>query len=181
MFSFFLAKRFFFQTGTRDSAQSSRRVSAPTVRNATFGIAVGIAIMVLSVCIVRGYQHEISSRVVGFASHIVVMAPQASVSPEAHPVVTDEALIRQVRHVPGVVHVQRFSQKMGVLKTKDDFAGFMLKGVASDYDLRAVTKTSSSSSVSISISFFSQISSKPSKHSHSCSPRSYVWEAGKMD
>lgn len=135
MFSFFLAKRFFFQTGIHGSAKSSRRVSAPTVRNATFGIAVGIAIMVLSVCIVRGYQHEISSRVVGFASHIVVMAPQASVSPEAHPVVTDEALIRQVRQVPGVVHVQRFSQKMGVLKTKGDFAGFMLKGVASDYDL----------------------------------------------
>ena len=31
--------------------------------------------------------------------------------------------------------VQRVSEKMGIFKTKDDFAGMMLKGVAQDYDL----------------------------------------------
>lgn len=115
-------------------------MSAPTVRYATLGIAVGLAIMLLSVCIVKGYQHAITTKVTDFASHITILDARAVGSPESHPVVTDAQLIAKVKRAPGVRNVERFSLKIGLLKTETDFAGFMLKGVAQDYDLWAFSK-----------------------------------------
>lgn len=133
MFSFFLAKRFFTYGETHKSGKSS--ASVPAVNIATFGIAIGLAVMIVSVCMVKGFQREVRNKVSGFVSHIEIAHENAFASPESYPLVTDSLLLEKVRAVPGVKHVQRFSQKLGVFKTEDSFAGVALKGVARDYDL----------------------------------------------
>lgn len=138
MLSFFLAKRFFAGGGERDG--QTGRASAPTIRIATAGIAVGLAVMLISVCVVKGYQHQVSEKLVGFASHLEVIDINSYSSPESFPTVTDSTLISTVKKTPGAVQVQRFSQKIGILKTENDFAGVMLKGVAQDYDLSFMKK-----------------------------------------
>ncbi|MGM9688960.1 MAG: ABC transporter permease [Alloprevotella sp.] len=131
MFTFFLARRFFRANG----GESGQRASTPAIRIATAGIAVGLAVMIVSVCVVKGFQHQVSDKLTGFASHLSILDIHSFGSPESYPVVTDSALIRQVRQAPGVAKVQRVSQKMGIFKTQNDFSGVSLKGVAQDYDL----------------------------------------------
>ena len=131
MFTFFLARRFFRANGS----ESGQRASTPAIRIATAGIAVGLAVMIVSVCVVKGFQHQVSDKLTGFASHLSILDIHSFGSPETYPVVTDSALIQKVRQAPGVVKVQRVSQKMGIFKTQNDFSGVSLKGVAQDYDL----------------------------------------------
>ena len=117
MLSFFLAKRFFRANGS----DSGQRASTPAIRIATAGIAVGLAVMIVSVCVVKGFQHQVSDKLTGFASHLSILDIHSFGSPETYPVVTDSALIQQARQAPGVVKVQRVSQKIGIFKTQNDF------------------------------------------------------------
>ena len=47
-------------------------MSKPAIRIAMLGIAIGIAVMIISVSVVMGFKHSIRDKVVGFGSHIVV-------------------------------------------------------------------------------------------------------------
>lgn len=132
MLSYFLARRFFQSRSSRDQAVT--RASAPAIRIATAGIAVGLAVMIVSVCVVKGFQGEVSKKVSGFASHIELSDANYYSSPESRPVVTDTRVMQAVGKIPEVTHVQRVSEKMGIFKTENDFAGISLKGIAQEYD-----------------------------------------------
>ena len=45
-----------------------------------------------------------------------------------------DSMVKALKKMPGVSHVQRFAMKQGLLKTDDDFLGVMLKGVGPEYD-----------------------------------------------
>lgn len=132
MLSLFLAKRFF-----RSSfhASTQHKASPPALRIATAGIAVGLAVMIISICIVCGLQYEVRQKLSGFAAHIEIVDNNFFGSPETYPLAINEDVVNEVRHAPYVARVQRMSQKMGVFKTYDNFTGVALKGVGEDYDL----------------------------------------------
>lgn len=132
MLSLFLAKRFFKNNA---HAAEQHKASPPALRIAMAGIAVGLAVMIVSICLVCGLQYEIRQKLSGFAAHIEIVDNNFFGSPETYPLVVDKATVDEVRHAPYVAHVQRMSQKMGVFKTYDNFAGVALKGVGEDYDL----------------------------------------------
>lgn len=136
MLSLFLAKRF-FKNNIRKGGEV-KSASPPALRVATAGIAVGLAVMIISICVVRGFQQEVRSKFTGFASHIEVIDINSLGSPETYPVVTDATLMNEVKKTPKVKHVQRFSQKMGILKTEDNFTGVALKGCGPEYDLQFI-------------------------------------------
>ena len=54
---------------------------------------------------------------------------------EMLPVLTNDTLIRKVKKVQGVGHIQKFATKIGILKTEENFRGLTFKGVGEDYDL----------------------------------------------
>lgn len=127
--AFFIAKRLYSH---RDD---TRKVSVPAMRIATLGVATGLAIMIVSVCIVLGFKNEIRSKVIGFGSHIEVLNVYSFNSPESYPIVTDPPFINKIKAVKGIKHVQRYSNKTGILKTDNDFKGIMLKGIGEEYDM----------------------------------------------
>lgn len=133
MLSLFLAKRFFLKGDVNN--KNKRNASAPAIVIATAGIAIGLAVMLISVCIVRGFQDEVRDKLAGFTSHIEIVDQRIYSSPENYPLTTDKSLIEQVANTPGVKHVQRFSQKLGIFKTNDNFAGIALKGIGEEYDV----------------------------------------------
>lgn len=130
----FLARRF-FRSGNKEN---KRKASAPAIRIATAGVALGLVVMILSLCMVKGFQSEVSRKLTGFASQMEILDLKSCTSPESYPIVTDAAFIDKVRHIPGVARVQRVSGKMGILKTEDSFQGVALKGVGQDYDLNFI-------------------------------------------
>lgn len=131
MLPLFLARRFYHGR----ALQGAKKASSPAIRIATIGIAVGLAVMLVSLCIVTGYQQTVRGKLTGFVSHIEILDVNAPGSPESFPLVTDGRMTAVVKQAPGVVHVQRFAEKIGILKTADDFAGFNLKGLGPEYDI----------------------------------------------
>ena len=99
------------------------------------GIAIGIAVMIVSVSVVMGFKHSIRDKVVGFGSHIVVSNYMTlQTSDDTQPINATDSVIRRMKSIEGVRHVGRYSLKQGVLKTDTDFFGVMLKGIGEDYD-----------------------------------------------
>lgn len=125
----FLARRFFLT-----NEDKKKRASTPAIHIATAGIAIGLVVMILSVCIVRGFKNEISNKVTGFAADIEIVDPYSFASPEGFPLVTDTAFLEKVASVNGISRVQRFAEKMGILKTEEEFQAVSFKGIAQDYD-----------------------------------------------
>lgn len=110
-------------------------MSRPAVVIAQVGVALGLAVMIVTICVSLGFKHEIRSKVVGFNSHIHVSNIEASLSYETSPINVDDSLLQAVAALDGVRHVQRYVTKPGIFRTNEDFLGFVLKGVGEEYDL----------------------------------------------
>lgn len=110
----------------------------PAVHIATVGVAVGLAVMILSVCLVKGFQGEVAAKLAGFASHIEVLDLNSQTDADNHPITADAALMDVVKKTTQAETVQRVSVKIGVMKTHDDFSGIMLKGIGKEYDKKFI-------------------------------------------
>lgn len=124
----FIAKRIYSDN------DAQQKVSKPAIRIATAGVAVGLAVMIISVCIVLGFKHTIRDKVIGFGSHITVANFMTIHGNEQRPIAMPDSMMKYLYSVKGVKHVQRYALKQGILKTDSDFLGVAFKGIASEYD-----------------------------------------------
>ena len=124
----FIAKHLYSATDSR------QKVSRPAMRIATAGVAIGLAVMLISVSVVFGFKHTIRDKVIGFGSHITVANFMSLHGRELAPICMDDSMMRVIRSLDGVKHVQRYAIKQGILKTDSDFLGVAFKGIANDYD-----------------------------------------------
>lgn len=112
----------------------SQKVSKPAIRIATAGVAIGLAVMILTVSVILGFKHTIRDKVVGFGSHITVANINSLMSSDQYPIVMGDSMLTALRQIPGVKHVERYAMTQGILKTDDDFLGVALKGIGPEYD-----------------------------------------------
>lgn len=110
------------------------QISRPIVRIATIGIIVGVAMMLMSVCIVSGFQQEIRNKVIGFGSHFQVIGGETNFSQDSHPLLYDSTVYQKIQAVEGVRQVQVFATKPGILETSEAIQGIVVKGVSADFD-----------------------------------------------
>jgi lipoprotein-releasing system permease protein len=127
-FPLFIAKKIYSDQGDK------RKVSRPAIRIATAGVAIGLAVMLISVSVVFGFKHTIRDKVIGFGSHIQVADFMTLQSSEQYPISMGDSMIQVLKNISGVKHVQRFAIKQGILKTDSDFLGVAFKGVGPEYD-----------------------------------------------
>ncbi|MDE6216476.1 ABC transporter permease [Bacteroides sp.] len=114
--------------------EPGEQVSRPAVLIAMIGIAIGLAVMIISVSVIAGFKSEIRDKIVGFGSHIQISNIDATGSYETRPVIVDDSMRIALAGYAGVKHVQRYSTKPGMIKTTDAFQGMVLKGVGPEYD-----------------------------------------------
>ena len=126
--SYFIARRIYSDKGDR------RKVSRPAIHIATAGVAIGLAIMIITVSVVMGFKHTIRDKVVGFGCHIQVANFLAMQSTDNYPICIDDSTMRAMSRIDGISHVQRYAVAQGILKTDDDFLGIAFKGVAKEYE-----------------------------------------------
>ena len=124
----YLAKRIY---GQQEGLQA---VSRPAIRIAMLGVAIGLAVMIVTVAVVMGFKHTIRDKVVGFGSHIQVQNVLSSASTTTYPVCIDDSMLQVLNHIQGVRHAERYALTQGILKTDDDFLGVVFKGVGQEYD-----------------------------------------------
>ena len=124
----FIAKRIYSANDAR------QKVGRPAMRIATVGVAIGLAVMLVSVSVVFGFKHTIRDKVVGFGSHITVANFMSLHGRDTRPICMDDSMMAVLRSIDGVRHVQRYAFKQGILKTDSDFLGVAFKGIAAEYD-----------------------------------------------
>lgn len=118
-------------TGTEEAGKS---VSRPIVRIAIIGIALGLAVMILSVAIVTGFKNKVKDKVVGFGAHIQITNFDSNNSFETKPINKNQVSTGMLKRVKGIRHVQIFATKSGILKTRDNFLAIALKGIDENFD-----------------------------------------------
>ena len=132
-FERFVAKRFLpRERNNPDSGLKNSTMSGPLVDIAVSSIALGVLVMVVSVCVLRGFQGEIRRKAVGFGAHMVVKNFAMGNTYEETPVTTDRPEVQRIRDTKGVKHLQFFAEKGGMVKTEDQIHGIILKGVCPD-------------------------------------------------
>ena len=127
-FPLFIARRIYSKN------DGQRMVSKPAIRIATAGVAIGLAVMIVSVSVVFGFKHTIRDKVVGFGSHIQVGEFMTLQNADQRPVAMTDSMMTALRSTDGVRHVQRFAMRQGILKTDEDFLGVLFKGVGPEFD-----------------------------------------------
>lgn len=124
----FIARRIHSDKGDR------RKVSRPAIRIATVGVAIGLAVMIITVSVVLGFKHTIRDKVVGFGSHIQVTNLLSINSSESYPISLNDSMMKALSDIKGIRHVQRYAFTQGILKTENEFLGVVFKGVGPEYD-----------------------------------------------
>lgn len=122
----FIARRIL--SGNRDN------FSRPIVRIAILSIALGLAVMLVSVAIVTGFQTQIRDKVIGFGSHIQITAFNSNVSYESNPIPKKQPFYPGLEKIKGIRHIQVYATKAGIIKTDEQIQGVVLKGIGNDYD-----------------------------------------------
>ena len=125
---FFLAKRIFTDKGDK------RKVSRPAIRIATIGVAIGLAVMIVTVSVVLGFKHTIRNKVIGFGGHIQVSNFLTMQNSDPYPICINDSMMNVLKSIEGIKHAERYALTQGILKTDSDFLGIGFKGIAQEYD-----------------------------------------------
>lgn len=125
-FEYFIAKRI--------AAGRTEVYSRPVIRIAYLSIALGLAMMMISIAIVIGFKYSITNKVTGFASDISIVSFDKNESLEETPLTVKPSLLKKLSENKEIKHIQLSAQKAGVLKTTEQIQGVILKGTGPNFD-----------------------------------------------
>ena len=114
--------------GLKGGAGSGRRMARPAVRVAVGGIALGVAVMIVTLAVVFGFKQTIRDKVIGFGGHIQVVNFDNNSTYEMQPILVNDSLLERLRAIPNVVSAAPFCTKPGIIKTDEAFHGIVLRG-----------------------------------------------------
>jgi len=126
--AYFIAKRIHFSKG-----DDTQRVSPPAIRIAIAGIAIGVAVMLVTVAIVVGFKQEVRQKVIDFSGHLQLQAFVSNSTYELPPVCIDDSMYEAICHLPYVTKAEPFVTKPAMLKTDEDFLSVVIKGSRRSY------------------------------------------------
>ena len=119
---------------TKSSDKTGRNNIRPIINIALIGIAISVAVMILSVAIVTGFQTEIREKIIGFGGHIQISNFQSTDGFETIPISTDQTFYPELDTLEKVTNIQVYANKAGILKTNEEILGVVLKGIGTDFD-----------------------------------------------
>ena len=125
-FEYFIAKQI--------SPGKSDNYAKPVVRISYVSIALGLALMLISVSVVIGFKRSIRDKIIGFTSHLQITPFDNNESMEEKPVTVNQDLLNKLRANKHITHVQLTAKKAAVVKTAEQIQGIVFKGISTDFD-----------------------------------------------
>lgn len=108
--------------------------SATVTRVGVASIALGLAILIVAFAVLYGYKGTIQQKIFLFGAHLQVGKFTNNYSYQETALPLKTKLYEEGNQIPGVQHIQAVGLKAGILKTKDELTGVVLKGVGKDYN-----------------------------------------------
>jgi lipoprotein-releasing system permease protein len=112
----------------------SESFTSTVVKVGVASIAIGLAVMIISFAILVGYKQAIKDKLFSLSSHIQVSKITLNQSYEETPMPIKTNFYNNYRQIPQIRHVQAVGNKAGMLKSSEELAGIIIKGVGKDYD-----------------------------------------------
>ena len=129
----FISKRIIKGDGT------ANQFSRPIVLISVLGIALGLSVMILTVSIIIGFKNEIQNKLIGFGSHIQISNYDNNVSDEPQPISKQQPFLDALKTNLNINHIEIYATKSGIIKTKTDNEGVLLKGIGKDFDWKFIS------------------------------------------
>ena len=95
---------------------------------------MGVAVLIISFCILRGFQEKIRDKIFNFDSHIQVSSFDLNASFEGPPISVNTKLYKEAHTIEGVKNISSIAYQKGILHANEQVYGVMMKGVGLDYD-----------------------------------------------
>ena len=126
--SSFIARRIAFNQQKSFSRFIIRLSIAATV--------ISVAVMIITLSFVNGFQETVSQKVFSFWGHVRVgyRQPMKAAIAEEEPIQKNEDVVREVRSRNEVVSIHPFATRYAILKTTEEMEGVLVKGLDNSYD-----------------------------------------------
>ena len=127
-FSLFIAKRISF------SKDKNKELSNSVLKIAISVVAVGMAVMLITISVVTGFKKEIYRKIIGFQAHITIKNRDINETFETEPISKDQIFYPGITSTPGINHIQIYATKPGIIKAETEVSGIVLKGISTDHN-----------------------------------------------
>lgn len=108
--------------------------SKTATKLAVLGIALGVAVLIVSFSILKGFQETIKDKIFNFDSHIQISGFDLNASFDGPPVSTNTGLFREASTYEGVRNISAVAYQKGIVHANEQVLGVLVKGVGTDYD-----------------------------------------------
>ncbi|MFK5880269.1 MAG: FtsX-like permease family protein [Flavobacteriaceae bacterium] len=128
-YELFIAKRLIA------AKQHKSSISSPIIKIAIVAISLGIVIMMIAIATGVGLQEKIREKISGFNGHIQITNFDNNNSQiTLIPIDKKQDFYPEFKEIKDINRVQVYATKAGIIRTKTDFEGVIVKGVGADYD-----------------------------------------------
>ena len=130
----FIANRVAFNSAKGAGGQTS--FSRFIIRLSTAATIISVAVMIVTLGFVNGFQETVSNKVFSFSSHIRVQNKQAdrAAIAEETPIEKNDDAAAGIKKDAAVKSIHPFATRYAILKTKDEMEGVLMKGLDASYD-----------------------------------------------
>ncbi|WP_343522394.1 FtsX-like permease family protein [Pedobacter sp.] len=117
----------------RIAIKSERTFSKLIVRIAIAGVMLSLAVMILSIAIIKGFKTEIRDKVRGYLGDIQITRYDLNNSFEHSPFVFDEGTKKMLKNDPDIEYYYPFATKPAILSANNEIEGINFKGIDKNY------------------------------------------------
>lgn len=117
-----------------------RSFSRFIIRLAIAATAISVAVMIMTLAFVNGFQEAVSQKIFSFWGHLRVQHYEqykAAIAEES-PIQKNDTIVNELYKIEGVKQVQSFATKYAILKTPESIEGVLFKGVGNEYDFSSM-------------------------------------------
>jgi len=101
-------------------------------------IALGVAVMILSMAIVKGFKQEIREKVRAFSGDVQVLKNDLNYSLENSSFSLPKSVLEELQSDSSLLSVQAFATKPGIIKVNNEIEGVVLKGIDDSYSAKSI-------------------------------------------
>lgn len=124
----------------RIAIKSERTFSKLIVRIAIAGVMLSLAVMMLSVAIIKGFKTEIQEKVRGFVGDVRIFKLDLNNSFELTPFVASPKTLSDLKNNKDVAYFQPYATKPAIISANDEVEGVNFKGIDSQYNWDYISK-----------------------------------------